>query len=50
MLAGLSATAHLVQMFDSTVIHAHVSATGAKAGKPGRHSAGHAVDYGLNSI
>ena len=30
MLAGLSGTAHLVQMFDSTVIRAHVSAAGAK--------------------
>ena len=33
MLAGLSETAHLVQMFDSTVIRAHVSAAGAKGGK-----------------
>ena len=33
MLAGLSGTAHLVQMFDSTVIRAHVSAAGAKGGK-----------------
>ena len=30
MLAGLSETAHVVQMFDSTVIRAHVSAAGAK--------------------
>ena len=30
MLAGLSETAHLVQMFDSAVIRAHVSAAGAK--------------------
>jgi len=29
-LAALSETAHLVQMFDSTVVRAHVSATGAK--------------------
>ena len=43
MLAGLSGTAHLVQMFDSTVIRAHVSAAGAKGGKPGRRSAGRAV-------
>jgi hypothetical protein len=28
-LAGLSQTAHLVQMFDSTVVRAHVSAAGA---------------------
>ena len=30
-LASLSVRAHLVQMFDSTVIRAHVSAAGAKA-------------------
>jgi transposase len=29
-LAGLSESAHLVQMFDSTVVRAHVSAAGAK--------------------
>src|SRR3712207_1971692 len=32
-LAGLSQTAHLVQMFDSTVVRAHVSAAGAKGGR-----------------
>jgi transposase len=32
MLAGLSSTARLVQMFDSTIIRAHVSAAGAKGG------------------
>ena len=32
-LAGLSPTAHLVQMFDSTVVRAHVSAAGAKGGR-----------------
>src|SRR4028118_1394101 len=32
-LAGMSKTAHLVQMFDSTVVRAHVSAAGAKGGK-----------------
>jgi transposase len=31
-LAALSETAHLVQMFDSTVVRAHVSAAGAKGG------------------
>ena len=30
-LAGLSDTAHLIQMFDSTVVRAHVSAAGARA-------------------
>lgn len=32
MLTSLSETAHIVQMFDSTVIRAHVSAAGAKGG------------------
>jgi transposase len=32
LLAGTSKTAHLVQMFDSTVVRAHVSAAGAKGG------------------
>jgi len=38
-LAGLSGTAHLVQMFDSTVVRAHVSAAGAKGGRTVRRSA-----------
>ena len=42
-LAGLSQTAHLVQMLDSTVVQAHVSAAGAKGGKPRKHSAALAV-------
>ena len=37
-LAGLSRSAHLVQMFDSTVVRAHVSAAGAKGGKNIRRS------------
>jgi transposase len=37
-LAGLSRTAHLVQMFDSTVVRAHVSAAGAKGGRMARRS------------
>jgi transposase len=32
-LAALSDTAHLVPMFDSTIVRAHVSAAGAKGGK-----------------
>ena len=32
-LAALSETAHLVQMFDSTIVRAHVSAAGAKGGR-----------------
>ena len=39
-LAELSPTAHLVQMFDSTVVRAHVSAAGAKGGSTSRRSAG----------
>jgi len=38
-LAGLSRTAHLVQMFDGTVVRAHVSAAGAKGGRTARRSA-----------
>ena len=29
----MSSTAHLIQMFDSTIVRAHVSAAGAKGGK-----------------
>ena len=43
-LAALSDTAHLVQMFDSTIVRAHVSAAGAKGGKHARRSADPAVD------
>ena len=32
----MSQTAHLVQMFDSTVVRAHVSAAGAKGGQDGQ--------------
>ena len=39
ILADLSESAHLVQMFDSTVISAHVSAAGAKGGGRRRPSA-----------
>ena len=38
MLADHSPTAHLVQMFDSTVVRAHVSAAGAKGGKRAKRS------------
>jgi transposase len=38
-LAGLSSSAHLVQMFDSTVVRAHVSAAGTKGGKKTRRLA-----------
>jgi transposase len=35
-LAALSETAHLVQMFDATIVRAHGSAAGAKGGRAGR--------------
>jgi len=41
-LAAMSPTAHLVQMFDSTVVRAHVSAAGAKGGRTVRRSAARA--------
>ncbi len=43
-LAEVSETAHLVQMFDSTVVRAHVSAAGAKGGRTARRSASRAAD------
>ena len=42
-LASMSSTAHLIQMFDSTVVRAHVSAAGAKGGKKARRSAARAA-------
>jgi transposase len=44
-LAQLSPTAHLVQMFDSTVVRAHVSAAGAKGGSMARHSVALAAGF-----
>jgi transposase len=38
LLAETAKTAHLVQMFDSTVVRAHVSAAGAKGGSKIRRS------------
>lgn len=49
-LAAMSQTAHLVQMFDSTVVRAHVSAAGAKGGKKIRRSAGRAAASRRKSI
>ena len=49
-LAALSSTAHLVQMFDSTVVRAHVSAAGAKGGKRARRSAVRAAGSRPRSI
>lgn len=37
-LAAMSSSAHLIQMFDSTVVRAHVSAAGAKGGRKARPS------------
>jgi transposase len=45
ILAELSTTAHLVQMFDSTVVRAHVSAAGAKGGSKTRRSGAPAVVF-----
>jgi transposase len=42
-LASMSASAHLIQMFDSTIVRAHVSAAGAKGGRKVRRSGGRAV-------
>ena len=41
-LAAMSQTAHLVQMFDSTIVRAHVSAAGAKGGRTARRWAARA--------
>lgn len=49
-LADLSSSVHLVQMFDSTVVRAHVSAAGAKGGRKIRRSAGHAAASQRKSI
>jgi len=49
-LAELSRTAHLVQMFDSTVIRAHVSAAGAKGGSRARRWAARAAGSAPRSI
>lgn len=37
-LASMSSSAHLIQMFDSTIVRAHVSAAGGKGGKKRRRS------------
>ncbi len=50
MLAGLSDTARLVQMFDSTVIRAHVSAAGAKGGSRDRRLAARGAAFRRKSI
>jgi len=45
ILAGMSGTAHLVQMVDSTVVRAHVSAAGAKGGRKTRPSDARAAGF-----
>jgi transposase len=45
LLAETSRTAHLVQMVDSTIVRAHVSAAGAKGGTRARRSAVRAADF-----
>lgn len=42
-LASMSRSAHLIQMFDSTIVRAHVSAAGAKGGSKARRSVGRAA-------
>jgi len=42
-LASMSSSAHLIQMFDSTIVRAHVSAAGAKGGKRVKHSGARAA-------
>src|ERR1700716_476826 len=49
ILAGMSGTAHLVQMVDSTIVRAHVSAAGAKGGRPGGPSADRAAAFPAKS-
>jgi transposase len=49
-LAGLSETAHLVQMFDSTIVRAHVSAAGAKGGRMPRRSGVRVAAFRQKSI
>ena len=49
-LASLSEIAHLVQMFDSTIVRAHVSAAGAKGGRTPRRLADRAAAFRQKSI
>lgn len=49
-LAASSERAHLVQMLDSTIARAHVSAAGAKGGRTARRSAAPAVAFPPRSI
>ena len=48
-LAQTSGTAHLVQMVDSTVVRAHVSAAGAKGGRKTRPSGARVAGFPAKS-
>src|SRR5512133_735701 len=48
-LAAMSETAHLVQMFDSTVVRAHISAAGAKGGSMIRRLSGFSTKIHLKT-
>jgi transposase len=50
ILADMSGTAHLVQLVDSTVVRAHVSAAGAKGGRKTRPSGARAAGSPPKSI
>lgn len=50
ILAGLDEGAHIIQMFDSTVIRAHVSAAGAKGGNKVKLLAAHVAGSEPKSI
>lgn len=50
ILAGLDEGAHLIVMFDSTVIRAHVSAAGAKGGREVKRSGVRAAGSAPKSI
>jgi transposase len=49
ILAGMSGTARLVQMVDSTIVRAHVSAAGAKGGRKGKLSVDRAAGFPAKS-
>src|SRR5438105_4801588 len=50
ILAGMSGTAHLVQMVDSTIVRAHVSAAGASGGRTAKLSPARAAGFRAKSI
>jgi transposase len=49
LLAEISKTAHLVQMLDTTVVRAHVSAAGAKGGQHNQALGVHAAGFPVKS-